>query len=299
MKSMMPLWLATLYDDYEIINNVIKFKENGNIMYEFIIPKGYHLIGIIDYSNGKLFMFSEYEIKPPDNIPKGYTNLTMSSCGLYKVESEDPFLYSEDTKIKSERELYYMDTSHITPNDFKLACNGRYLVNENDIPSNFWFSIQYRNLINEYLGMAPGNWKDRTEIKVVRPYLKSFDLRARIINEYELITILAYNGNGRYSILFEEEGSKFERLIHTDKVFFGYGWVNIENQDKFVSSIENPNVYLCANGDKLIDEPFCSYTSHPIYIADDQPHFWFAIPVIEELENNVKTIKKRCNISRK
>lgn len=291
---MAPFWLMTLYDDYEVINNVIKFKENGNIMYEFVVPRGYHLIGIIEnYLNGKLFMFSKHEIKPPCNIPKGYTNLTLSSYGLYKVESENPFLYAKDTKIPSKRELYYMDTSHITPNDFKLACNGYYSVNEDDIPKNFWFSIQYRDLINEYLKTPVGKWKDWTRFKDIIPYLESFDLRTRIINEYEFVAILAYNKHGKYSDILVEDNGKAEEFMHTDKIIFGEAWVNVENLYKIVSSIENQNIYLCANGEKMIDEPFCRYISHPIYVKDDQPYNWFAIPVIEELENNVKSLKRK------
>lgn len=291
---MAPLWLMTLYDDYEVINNTIAFKENGNVVYEFPIPRGYYLIGMIEnFSNGKLFMFSKNKIERPKSIPSGYTNLTLSSYGLYKVESEESFLYTNDSKIQSKRELYYMDTSHITPHDFKLACNGCYSVNEDDIPKNFWFSTQFRDLVNEYLETPLGKWRDWIMYKDINPYLNAFDLRARVINEYEFISILAYNQYGKYNDILLEEGSEFERLMYTDKVIFGGAWVNVENFFKIVTSVENKDIFLCVNAEKRIEEPFCNYISHPIYIKDDQPYPWFAIPVIEEYDSNVKTLKSK------
>lgn len=286
---MAPLWLMTLYRDYEIKRNTIILKEKGNIVYEFPIPKDYYLIGMIERTTDLLFMFSEYQLECPKQIPRGYTNLTLSDIGLYKAESEEQSLYMDKAKIQSKRELFYMDTSHLTASDLLLACNNCCPISEKDIPKNFWFSIQSRELLNEYLNHSSG-WIDRTRYENMIPYLVAFDSRARIINEYELIAIEAYNRHGK-DFPFLLDDSLYEKYMWTSKVKFGGALINTENFFKIASSMDNPNVYLCITAEK-IDDHFCKYRSHPIYAKDTELYPWFMIPVIEKQENNVKLLKK-------
>lgn len=276
---MTPLWLGSVYEDYEIRNNIIIFKENGKITYEFPIPKNYTLIGIIEnFHFPRLFMFSEYKLEPPKVIPKGYTNLKLSSYGLYKVESEEPFLYSNGN-IKSKRELYYMDTSYITTDDFNLACNGHYTISKKDIPKNFWFSIQFRDLINENCKII--GWRDWSCSKDIIPYVKEFDERARLINEYEFISILSYNRHGKpHRFLMDDD--IYEKYCATNKIFLGGAWVDIENFFQMVSSMENPEVYLCVRGENNIDNVTCTYESHSCYKVADEAYPWFGISIIED-----------------
>lgn len=250
--------LLAAYEDYEIINDVITFRENGTIAYKFPIPKGYKLVYVDEKQNTDYYYFiiSKNKLDPPKYIPEGYTNLTMSPEGLYKVERESskyPIINKkgENTYITTpKRVLYYMDTSIITPNDLMMACNNIHKISEDEMPQNFWFSNQYRdfhNVFEHITHRSDGNeWYEGCYNYDIPNYIQKFDPNFRLINEYELLTIDAYNGHGKLrSLLFDNDlYEKYCTFSEDCKVHISSVYIELDNWWKVVSSMENPNIYF-------------------------------------------------------
>lgn len=272
---------------YDIINNVIILKKNNRIVFKLPIPNGYYLIATRSQRSAawdeKIFIITPYKLLPPTFIPYGYGNLEISVSGMWTVE--------EDSKVQNScerRKLYYLDTSLLNISDFIKAFDNNIKISNEDIPKSFWFSDQYRDLLEVF--NIP-NSMDRIKPKYIPEYIEKFDARARLISEYECMSIIAFNDKlvwneinvDLYPDAFYQDNGEFMLVANN---------VCIENFDKVVASNENPKVYRSIIEKEHNRRTYlrnCAFTAPDDKLSVNSAHF--VIPVIDEESEKCKVLQ--------
>lgn len=255
---------------YEIRNNIIVLKKNNNIVFELPIPKGYSFAG--DRVVGENYielLITPYELNKPHFIPEGYANLEIKSCGLWGVEEVE-----KDPKLFKKRELFYLDTAVLKKEDFIEPMEGKINLSDLGIPKSFWFSNQHRDFVQDFVGTD--TW---IRIDDIPKFLEKFDPRARLINEYECMSIIAHN---RLVPWCKVNFDAYPDSYYQDhgEYFLGYRGVFIENWFKIVSSMENPKVYRNIVEKDFAEDPFYRNRANTSPTNKMTPNF--VIPVIDE-----------------
>lgn len=258
---------------YEIRQDVIVIKEKGNVIFEFPIPNGYHLLGILDEGNNKKnIVITPYELKKPNYIPEGYGNLHLICEGCWEIDEKDETLYIP-------RRLHYVDTALLKPEHYLEVSDGQFQISQEEIPKSFWFSDQHRALMPEILDNSCYDiaW---VEINKIPEYLKGFDPRCRLITEEECVSLFAFNEATDFTLKGYTKLTGIKPQYDSlPKFILGGNGYHTENWDKLALSREDRSVYR-----QLIEKNSICYRNRPIpsFITDDLRYANFIIPVIDE-----------------
>lgn len=249
--------------DFEIKNNTILIIQKGTLIDEFAIPEVYK-INLINEGDDKntVIIMTLRKLDKPKYIPNNYSDLTLTSCGLYIV------------KDNNGRMIYYI-ASTIYDNLYLSDYQKRFSESEFQIPKSFWFSYDFRENL---MRLAP----DKLNAKFALHYAQEYDgmNRSRIIskNEFEFLKYQKFYArkfideygltNYKLSIDFyiEEYLKKGKNLTF----YLEFPALNFENWQYLVFDEKKEQYYLAYFNDS-------NY-----YMADKDVERIWSIPVIED-----------------
>lgn len=263
---------------YEIRNNVIIFKKNNIIIYEFPIPKNYYLARTIEIKENKIFIITKNKLNNPSFVPEGFQKSQISLRGNWCIEE-----LPKDDKKKT-REYEYIDTSSLTIDDVANAFYGNkraeYLLGNNfKIPKGFWVSIRdYRDF--QFL----------EKIRDISPFMKTYYEQARLIREDELMSIIALD-----SLIIPTGAEENFYTIHGELnsyegIAISCPSLIVDNWRILVSSVENSNVY------RIIDPIGIDFKKpllldYSVCVSASEGYPFLIYPVIDEEKNAKKALK--------